>query len=115
MTTVDLRVCSDHIFKRTICDCTSNECDVDTTISIDDGITTLAFYMDMKANDYDDWERSWIQRLRWRLKSATRLLFKGRLEMNHEIVFNEKSLIEFRKSLEESIAVLEEYKKSKAG
>lgn len=114
MTTVKLSEWYDSIYTRTICLCTDNRCDVDVSIEvISDGYVELGFDMEMVAQPNGNWDDWFWVGCWWRFKTAVKVLFMGRIDMNHHLLMDQKGIKEFREMLEESIAKVEEYYKKK--
>jgi len=113
MTTITLNEYDDEIYTRTICQCTSNDCDVDMSLSITGmGDLEIGFHVEMKSYANHDFDNAFSYAMKdywWRLKTALKVLFLGHIEQGHSIMLNEKGIKEFRSSVEEGITKIEEH------
>ena len=90
------------IFYRAACDCTFEEHDLSMELSLDDEYDLM--YLTLWKNlDYASYYKSnnWFQDKWLRIKTATKLLFTGRIKIDTEFIFGgEKHINDFIKALE---------------
>lgn len=95
----------DHLLCRVPCDCADPGCDVSMEFTRDEhGLYTLDLESRMIACDYDSWSLPWYQAkyytLRWRLKTAWKVLTKGYVETSSSFMLNNKNLEAFKEAVD---------------
>jgi len=117
MNNISYKVCTnyeflDHpkpsIFYKVICEC--GNCDMDLELEYDPEINfiELYFFKDISALDYD---YSWniFKRIYWRIKTALKILFKGRIYMDGSLTIrSEQHINDFIFALQEGQKKLKE-------
>ena len=109
MTTVKLNEYPDSVYLRQICSCTSSECDVDIVIDVDGfGHVDLIFSAEMVAEE-PYWDATWYQKVWWRIKCASKILFIGRLRGDHNIILKDGKIEEYIKALQDGLNTVNDF------
>lgn len=110
-----LKEYNDLVFYRIGCDCMSPDCDLTLSLEYigDFNMVELTIYSDLEWNDIHDLSNwTWPFMLWNRIKTALKVLVKGKIRVESGLVIqNKEHLKAFADALEEGIKHLEGFKK----
>ena len=90
------------------CSCGSPDCDMTLCFDLEDGICMLHLYKNLEWADH--WKKKWWHQRMWlRIKAATKLLFTGWIELEDEMVLDQKQIPDVILALQESQEMIKQY------
>jgi len=91
-------------YYRVACDCMSEEHDVSVAVEHDKDLDTLqlTFYANITAADWYGQDLKFFEKIKWRIKTAMKILTRGEVEQQHDFIFMDEEQIK------DLIGILEE-------
>ncbi len=99
----------DCVFYRAACMCGSEDCDLTLELEYDKELNCIILHMYKTMSWNEGWELGFFKRFWLRLKSAFRIIFKGYIEVDGDLIIeNKRQILEFTSALNSGIKMINE-------